>query len=96
MGPAECSLGLKPRVARLSVLAGLKTRSPGLKVRGWHRGSVVKGPAVSPPVQRSEFVRSLRAQPFQAEERRDQSVDVFETVVNRQRRADRGFHAEPA
>ncbi len=28
--------GLKPRICKSSVSAGLKTRFPGLKVRGWH------------------------------------------------------------
>jgi hypothetical protein len=38
----------------------------------------------------------LGAQAFQAEERGDHRIDVFETVVKRERWADRGFEAEPA
>jgi hypothetical protein len=30
--------GLKPSIDIPSVLAGFKTRFPGLKVRGWHNG----------------------------------------------------------
>ena len=41
-------------------------------------------------------VRKLCAEAFQAEQRRDQSIDIFEAVVKRQRRAHRGFDAEPA
>ena len=42
------------------------------------------------------FLGALSAQGFQAEERRNHRVDVFEAVVQRERRADRGFEPEPA
>jgi hypothetical protein len=64
------------------------------------RGSVVEGPAValqgrSRTVHRG-LVAGLGAQAFQAEERRDHRVDVFEAVVKRERRPDSGFKAKPA
>jgi hypothetical protein len=48
-------------------------------------------PEVSTPI-----AKLLGAEAFQAEERRDQGIDIFKAVVERQRRTHRSLDPEPA